>query len=555
MAVCEPLYSAFASASLPAMSGSATMCLRQQLLEQKQQRLYSGARSGASGMVHAPCTAAAAQPQHRASRPRSSGCRHCVACLPVHYAPSAEAAVAARRNGSAPQAAAEEWWPAGLSTPTLYFQLRRRQLQLQCRTSAVAPAHAKLWRPPEQTQSSPSQLLARRGARPLGLLIPATYTNVQPSETRVQLVAVLDAPCRMAAAATAAAPAAADTAAAAGTQPDPLCSSMLSVPCAKAAPAAAPLSADAVAEAWAAAADAAWRSAAAPPHRAQRAASLPSPAKRTRLDVLAAVELLGPSPFAAAASLRAQQQASQAQQLRQAQWADWQPAAAAAAPFVVQLAQQAQQARQAWWLQQPAALAPPAEQLPRAAQLQGSSEFTSAGPALPCAFGTGSSGPASLCLSSVSLSSDASSLTALSHSSLPLASTTSVLPPLPPPTWPAAAPTALCGGVPSAPTQLQQQPARVDARGTPKQPQQQPLQHQQWQWQAQLPFGLPQQQQQQTAEQESQYWQRLHAIKAERAYPVVLELPQVQPAVTASEQGVAAALSSLLRLLSKRKAN
>lgn len=465
-------------------------------------------------------------------------------------------------------------------------------------------AHAKLWRPPEQTQSSPSQLLVRRGARTLGLLIPITYTNVQPvrrrvdagqearrqsgpapdvapkgklflgasacltaartpgipmqSETRVQLVAVLDAPCRVAAAATAAAPAAAATAAAAGTQPNPLCSSVLSVPCAKAAPAAAPLSADAVAEAWAAAADAAWQSAAALPQRAQRAASLPSPAKRTRLDVLAAAELLGPSPFAAAASLRAQQQASQAQQPRQAQWADWQPAAAAAAPFVVQLAQQAQQAqqaRQAWWLQQPAGLAPPAEQLPRAAQVQGSSEFTSAGPALPCAFGTGSSGPASLCLSSVSLSSDASSLTALSHSSLPLASATSVLPPLPPPTWPAAAPTALCGGVPSAPTQLQQQPAHVDASGTPQQPQQQPLQHQQWQWQAQLPFGLPQQQQQQTGEQESQYWHRLHAIKAERAYPVVLELPQVQPAVTSSEQGVAAALSSLLRLLSKRKAN
>lgn len=62
---------------------------------------------------------------------------------------------------------------------------------------------------------------------------------------------------------------------------------------------------------------------------------------------------------------------------------------------------------------------------------------------------------------------------------------------------------------------------------------------------------LPQQQQQQP-EQGELYWQRLHAIRAERAYPVVLELPPVQPAV-ASEQGVAAALSSLLRLLSKRK--
>jgi hypothetical protein len=40
------------------------------------------------------------------------------------------------RPASTPPAL-EEWWPSGLSSPTIYLHLRRRQLHLQYRQAAT----------------------------------------------------------------------------------------------------------------------------------------------------------------------------------------------------------------------------------------------------------------------------------------------------------------------------------------------------------------------------------------------------------------------------------
>ncbi|KAL4444321.1 hypothetical protein ABPG75_012058 [Micractinium tetrahymenae] len=446
--------------------------------------------------------------------------------------------------------------------------LRRRQLHLQYKTSATASGSAKLWRPAQQTQNKPSVLLARRGARPLGLLIPTTYTNVQPTEARVQLIAVLDAPCWRRTGAEAAAPAAPAAAAAASQQLELLlCCSSGELPQAKAARATALLPADVAAEAAAEAVDAVQRSAAAALlQRVQRAASLPSPAKRTRLEGPATAELQRPSHFAPAAA----HQVQRAQQQQQVWWVNPQSAVAPnATPFAMQQAQQTQQQQQLaahqtpWWVQQPAqepatAAVPAAAHHSLAAWLQGTPECTATGPALLSANGTSSSARASLCLSSRSFASEASGTSTLqSYGCQPLPSATSVLPPLLPSAWAAAASCAHGGAFSAALPGRQQQQQQKEARV----PTIWPLEQQaQAQAQAHVPgaqIALHQQHQHQHQQQHQTelYWQRLHAIKAERAYPVVLELAPAQPAIAASEQGVAAALSSLLLLLSKRKAD
>jgi hypothetical protein len=60
-------------------------------------------------------------------------------CPPPTLPSPCRAALAPR--GAPPSAGSpapdeNEWWPGGLSSPTLYFQLRRRQLHLQYKTSA-----------------------------------------------------------------------------------------------------------------------------------------------------------------------------------------------------------------------------------------------------------------------------------------------------------------------------------------------------------------------------------------------------------------------------------
>ncbi len=378
---------------------------------------------------------------------------------------------------------------------------------------------------------------------------PPTRPALQ-NEARVQLVAVLDAPLWRGTA-LCCAPAAT---AAASMQPELLlCCTSSEVQLAKQAAVAGFSGAAAAAAAEtataAAAADTAQHYAAAVLlQRVQRAASLPSPAKRTRLQGPAASELLRASPFAAVAAQQPQQPPQQQlMQLQQRQRASPQAMASASAGRAKEELAQA-----TWWLQQPVAdpasvLAHAVVQLSRAASLEGTPECGPAGPAPPSATGTGSSGRASLCLSSRSFASEASGMSTGFNGSQTLPSATSVLPSVPPPQASAsAAPAVPLGALPAA-------------FAHPSPPQQQQAQ-QQWQWQAQMPFAQQQQQQQaQQAQQWQQqqqqgelYWQRLHAIKAERAYPVVVELPHVQPAL-ASEQGVAAALSSLLRLLSKRK--
>lgn len=69
-------------------------------------------------------------------------------------------------------------WPGALGSPSLYFALRRRQLQMAFRAAAApSAASAALWYPSSSTK--PSQLLQRRGMRAIAVLVPSSKTNVE----------------------------------------------------------------------------------------------------------------------------------------------------------------------------------------------------------------------------------------------------------------------------------------------------------------------------------------------------------------------------------------
>lgn len=78
-------------------------------------------------------------------------------------------------------ASEEEAWPGGLPSPSLYFALRRKQMSAAIKAAVRSPA---LWRPVTVTRSAPAELRDRRGVRPLCVLVPQAYTNIQPVSGR-----------------------------------------------------------------------------------------------------------------------------------------------------------------------------------------------------------------------------------------------------------------------------------------------------------------------------------------------------------------------------------
>ncbi|KAI3427955.1 hypothetical protein D9Q98_006345 [Chlorella vulgaris] len=116
------------------------------------------------------------------------GCTRCVCCVDLRR--HRHSAQSAARSAPVTASTPEEWWPAGLSTPTIYFHLRRRQLHLQYKQATTSEGAAKTWRPASETRNGACALLEARRCRPLGLLVPAQWTNVSQIDDAVQLVGV-----------------------------------------------------------------------------------------------------------------------------------------------------------------------------------------------------------------------------------------------------------------------------------------------------------------------------------------------------------------------------
>ncbi|KAL4423981.1 hypothetical protein ABPG75_001282 [Micractinium tetrahymenae] len=92
----------------------------------------------------------------------------------------------------------EPWWPAGISSPALYFALKRHSLMLQLREQALPARHShpRVWQDPHTSAAAgrANSLLASRGHRQLSVRLPSERTNIAPSD-EVQFVAVLSLPC------------------------------------------------------------------------------------------------------------------------------------------------------------------------------------------------------------------------------------------------------------------------------------------------------------------------------------------------------------------------
>ncbi|KAL4858638.1 hypothetical protein ACK3TF_001578 [Chlorella vulgaris] len=153
-------------------------------MQQQGQRQQALAGTAAATATLAAVTATAVQ-QRWTFR---VGCTRCVCCVDLrrHRHSAQSAARSAPMTASTP----EEWWPAGLSTPTIYFHLRRRQLHLQYKQATTSEGAAKTWRPASETRNGACALLAARRCRPLGLLVPAQCTNISQIDDAVQLVGV-----------------------------------------------------------------------------------------------------------------------------------------------------------------------------------------------------------------------------------------------------------------------------------------------------------------------------------------------------------------------------
>eukprot|EP00887_Chlorella_sp_A99_P006072 scaffold22.g6072.t1 len=141
--------------------------------------------SSSAGYPSRPAPVAAAPKRH------FSGCRHCVGCGPFRHHQ--------HTSRSAAPVASEwaEWWPSGLQSPSIYFHMRARQLELQIQR--VPTSGIRLWRSGGELCGGPdSELLAQRRLPQLQLLIPAAYTNVGPgpADSYIQLLAEVRVPLR-----------------------------------------------------------------------------------------------------------------------------------------------------------------------------------------------------------------------------------------------------------------------------------------------------------------------------------------------------------------------
>ncbi|PSC70278.1 UPF0565 C2orf69-like protein isoform B [Micractinium conductrix] len=79
----------------------------------------------------------------------------------------------------------QPWWPASIKSPTLYFRLKRRAMEHQCREQSRAGfSDSATWRAQHRSAAGGvgSLLRARRGLRQLGVHIPAARTNVSAGD-------------------------------------------------------------------------------------------------------------------------------------------------------------------------------------------------------------------------------------------------------------------------------------------------------------------------------------------------------------------------------------
>ncbi|KAL4436637.1 hypothetical protein ABPG75_003776 [Micractinium tetrahymenae] len=88
----------------------------------------------------------------------------------------------------------QPWWPADIDSPTLYFQLKRRAMEYQCREQArLGPcSDPSVWRAPHTSAAAgrANPLLASRGRRQLSLRLPAGRTNLTAAD-ELEFVGVL----------------------------------------------------------------------------------------------------------------------------------------------------------------------------------------------------------------------------------------------------------------------------------------------------------------------------------------------------------------------------
>lgn len=89
-------------------------------------------------------------------------------------------------------------WPAGISDPNLYFLLRQRQLEYQCR--AIAQEGPSAWRRHSASAGRANGLLASRGRPQISLHLPFTRCGVDINDTAVYVRTVDPPPSRPAAA-------------------------------------------------------------------------------------------------------------------------------------------------------------------------------------------------------------------------------------------------------------------------------------------------------------------------------------------------------------------
>jgi hypothetical protein len=109
-----------------------------------------------------------------------------------------------------------EMWPAGLTSPVVYYQLRIRQLEFQIK--AVQREGAAAWRAASVAGSRPCDLRQRRGLLALSVKLPLTASGVNAAES-AQYVRTLE--MRSAQSATVQPAATAQPAAAASPPPMP----------------------------------------------------------------------------------------------------------------------------------------------------------------------------------------------------------------------------------------------------------------------------------------------------------------------------------------------
>ncbi|GAB4820668.1 hypothetical protein N2152v2_007714 [Parachlorella kessleri] len=79
----------------------------------------------------------------------------------------------------------QEWWPAGLQSPSFYYHVRARQLAYQYSTAPECT-----WREPD-SPGVQSSLRSQRHLRQLSVRLPSARTNIYQGETLVYLGEVL----------------------------------------------------------------------------------------------------------------------------------------------------------------------------------------------------------------------------------------------------------------------------------------------------------------------------------------------------------------------------